>query len=843
MKSLLAVALGGVLSALPLYAEKVADTRFAKGRGFYDEPLKETVSTKTKGATLVYTLDGSDPRDSTTSKSSKSPVAIEIDPSSREGRPLSPGVILRAFAKKEGLEPSNVDTATYLFAEKVREQSHRSPGGGWPEDHRANRQVLIYGMNKEVVEDPRWKDQIVPALKAIPTMSIVSSLDNWFNSETGLYANPREQGKKTEIPGSLELIYPDGKKGFQVNTGIRIRGGYSASSRNPKHSYRFFFRKEYGDAKLKYPLFGKTGVDEFDKIDLRTSQNHSWAFENSKRNTFLRDIFCRDLQGKSGHHHTKSRYYHVYMNGMYWGLFMTQERAEARFGASYLGGDASDYDVIKAMGWMKPTEVTDGSIDLYRELFEKTLDWSGSTADYFALLGRKPDGSPDPDGKILVDPHNLIDYMLGIFYTGSNDEAAAWGGRSTNNFFCMVDHDEPAGFQFFRHDAEHSMDVGWEDRTAPATDAKFRRLEWFNGQTLHERLSKNEEYRLLFADHVQRHLFHNGAMTPANSIKQMKRRVAEVERAIPVEAARWGNTTNESPTQWRRNADYLLKNWLPVRRDKVVRQLQRRGLYPELAPPMVLSDGSPISRKVWQVAGEGTFSLKHEEVGEGQIHYTLDGSDPRAIGGGVSVAAKKGAAGNPIKIEGVVLKARTKSGDHWSALREVFFVRPIAKSALQISEIQYHTYDDQTGDRKTPEERFEFVETRNRSDSTIALTGVALTEGVYFQFPDGAVIKPGEHVAVAADPKAFKRRYGFSPVGKYLRSLSNGGETVTLSDVMGNEIDSVTYLDKAPWPSEADGSGRTLSRVDTKPSSEAGGVSEWRVSPQKDGTPGRKNTF
>ena len=173
----------------------------------------------------------------------------------------------------------------------------------------------------------------------------------------------------------------------------------------------------------------------------------------------------------------------------------------------------------------------------------------------------------------------------------------------------------------------------------------------------------------------------------------------------------------------------------------------------------------------------------------------------------------------------------------------MFFVRPIAKSALQISEIQYHTYDDQTGDRKTPEERFEFVETRNRSDSTIALTGVALTEGVYFQFPDGAVIKPGEHVAVAADPKAFKRRYGFSPVGKYLRSLSNGGETVTLSDVMGNEIDSVTYLDKAPWPSEADGSGRTLSRVDTKPSSEAGGVSEWRVSPQKDGTPGRKNTF
>ena len=195
-------------------------------------------------------------------------------------------------------------------------------------------------------------------------------------------------------------------------------------------------------------MFGKAGVDEFDKIDLRTAQNHSWAFENSKRNTFLRDIFCRDLQGISGHHHTKSNYYHAYMNGMYWGLFMTQERAEARFGASYFGGDAADFDVIKAMGWMKPTEVTDGTVDLFRELFEKTFDWSGSNADYFALLGRKPDGSPDPDGKVLVDPDNLIDYMLGIFYTGSNDEAAAWGGDPPIIFSAWLITTNRSGFNF-----------------------------------------------------------------------------------------------------------------------------------------------------------------------------------------------------------------------------------------------------------------------------------------------------------------------------------------------------------------------------------------------------------
>ena len=106
-------------------------------------------------------------------------------------------------------------------------------------------------------------------------------------------------------------------------------------------------------------------------------------------------------------------------------------------------------------------------------------------------------------------------------------------------------------------------------------------------------------------------------------------------------------------------------------------------------------------------------------------------------------------------------------------------------------------------------ERFEFVEIRNPGTEAVALTGVALTRGVYFQFPDGGIRwRPDGHTVVAADPKAFKSRYGFKPTGKYIRSLSNSGETVILSDAREMPIDSVTFSDKAPWPSEADGSGR-----------------------------------
>ena len=68
MKLHLSVALFGLLFATTLRAASVADTKFEHGRGFYETPFEETITTKTKGATLVYTLDGSDPRESATAR-------------------------------------------------------------------------------------------------------------------------------------------------------------------------------------------------------------------------------------------------------------------------------------------------------------------------------------------------------------------------------------------------------------------------------------------------------------------------------------------------------------------------------------------------------------------------------------------------------------------------------------------------------------------------------------------------------------------------------------------------------------------------------------------------------
>jgi len=85
MKLHLSVALFGLLFATTLRAASVADTKFEHGRGFYETPFEETITTKTKDASLIYTLDGSDSRESATALRGTNPVKVKIDPTSRDG--------------------------------------------------------------------------------------------------------------------------------------------------------------------------------------------------------------------------------------------------------------------------------------------------------------------------------------------------------------------------------------------------------------------------------------------------------------------------------------------------------------------------------------------------------------------------------------------------------------------------------------------------------------------------------------------------------------------------------------------------------------------------------------
>lgn len=320
------------------FVEYVDAPTISQDHGFYSGSFDVGISCDDEDAIIRYTTDGSDP---SMTNGEIYTGWITIDHTT----------CLRAIAYKAepGWLPSNIKTVTYLFIDDVIAQG-ATPPAGWPTSS-INGQVFDYGMDSKVLTDSRYADLIDDALLDIPSLSLVTDFANLFDSSSGIYVNAMQDGSLWERPVSVELLNPDGTEGFQIDGGIRIRGGMSRQSSNLKHSFRLYFRSEYGESKLNYPLFGDEGVDQFDKIDLRTGQNFSWHLGHSSslgNSTWLYDVFSRDAAGQMEQPYTRSRYYHLYINGLYWGLYQSEERPEARYAASYYGGDKEDYDAIKS---------------------------------------------------------------------------------------------------------------------------------------------------------------------------------------------------------------------------------------------------------------------------------------------------------------------------------------------------------------------------------------------------------------------------------------------------------------------------------------------------------------
>ena len=95
-----------------------------------------------------------------------------------------------------------------------------------------------------------------------------------------------------------------------------------------------------------------------------------------------------------GQPYTHGRYYHLYINGQYWGLYQTQERPEAGFAASYIGGEPEDYDVMKTVG-----AYTMGCRRHPRRLQPALAGGEGgfaTNAAYYRAKGSTPTARPTP---------------------------------------------------------------------------------------------------------------------------------------------------------------------------------------------------------------------------------------------------------------------------------------------------------------------------------------------------------------------------------------------------------------------------------------------------------------
>lgn len=792
----------------------VASPRVSRARGYLTSPTSITGNCPTPGAVLHYTLDGSLPSLTNGIHAPAGQIILN----------LTNTTLLRLIATKPGAIASPVVTHSYIFASRIAEQSRPAylgttwPGGA-PTDFEIDRRVINQALPNRTFEQ---------AMASIPTLSLVAPSADFFGP-AGIYANstyPPAAGPG-EIEASMEWIPAEGGDGFQEEAGVEIHGNITRDKGfTPKHSFNVIFRNRYGASQLRQTVFKDSPVDRFDRLVLRAGSTDTWPTINWDTSlvdgvqrwvrdeaSYVRDQWVRDAQLDMGQVSSHGSYVHLFISGYYWGLYNVCEHPNDSFAAAYYGGEKEDWDVLADFA-----EVHAGDKAAWDQMNGLAAQGLSTDAAYQKLQGRNPDGSRNPAYPVLLDVTNLIDYMILHIFIGADDwpNHNWWAARQRGP--------ESTGFKFFAWDQEISINS--TVRQSSSWGTVWAEADVADTPTFaYARCRANAEFRQLFADRVQLHLFNTGALSISNNLRRWDARMSEVDRAVVAESARWGDYRRpEKPytreVEWLSSNAWMRAVFFPSNHIVALRRFSNAGLYPKV--------GAPAFSQFGGVVNAGYLLVITHTNTTGAILYTSDGTDPRLRGGAISTKALVYSA--PVNIlQGVTISARVRQGTNWSALVSARFAPAQDLSGLQISELMYHP-ESPSG---TDPDDFEFLEIHNAGSHPLDLSGFSFTEGIRFTFTNNSTLAAGGYAVLVRNPASFALRYpGIAMAGRYDGRLSDAGEPITLSSADGAPVLTVEYSDSVAWPRLADGGGFSLVRDESV-------AVGWRSSTRRGGSPGR----
>ena len=841
--------------------------------GFQNAPVLLALSSDTPNATIYYTLDGRLPKPENLGRG----TALYSEPLYIAGTST-----IRAIALRADMNASPVSTWTYLFLSSALSQPQdldttRFPAhwGFYQEEFLSGDPVPAdYAMDKNVVEDPRTSGRIAQDLLNLPSISVVLPPEELFGRDAGIYSNPLKAGRDWERRASVEFIDPQGRSWpyTQVDAGIRIAGGWS---RKPdvmlKHSFSLHFRSAYGAKRLRLPLFEEGAVASFDSLRLRAGQADSMLYFPTK-GSYVHDQWGRKTAQAMGHSSARSRYVHLYLNGLYWGLYDLSEEPTAAFAEDHLGGDESDYDVIKGHaieyvehGHRKVRagyEVEDGNAEAFERLLA-LLDTDPSNADPSLLAQMES----------LVDLDQHAEYSLIQMYAANDD----WTDK---NWRAIRPRNDYGRFEFLIWDIERGVFL--RDRhpgcgrpsdstcdSWPVGDQRIRNV----GNTSFSPgvmgilgwLKHFPDFRMRFADRAREQLFGEGELVESKVRKRYAELYRQVESGIVGESARWGDvvaaprTRNENLWIWNlfanetrdgvqrvdphfaRERDRILNRAIPQRGRILIEQLCESGLYPPVA--------GLISEVRQTEGGAQAVHIRPDpggcpnEATTGTIFYTLDGRDPRQANTGRPGLFWDGSPdpsalvySDPLAVSGYMhLRARQASLQNgvwiWGPITEFRIGRP----RLVISEIMYHP--QAAGDESAAGP--EFLELRNLENAPVDLS-LARFSGITITLPTDTLLPPRGMLVLSEDSQGLRQSYGRNIQSlQYKGRLANGGEEIKLVDAQGRQLLRQSYDDEGLWPIAADGLGYSLVLRDID--SDPRPASAWRASAELGGSPGEED--
>lgn len=603
-----------------------AQPQYNRPHGLYTNLVRVTITPSEAGAPIHYTLDGSTP--------------TTDSPRYTETLKFTETTILRSIEDWGDGTTSPVTTASYIFPSSVVNQ--QGTPDGYPTEWGAFCQIdgtapAYYDMFRGFDNQKQADLMVTEGLYQLPILSLVTDKEHLFSHERdsvkgGIYIHTGTPvgdgiGRGWERPVSAELIGGPEGHDMTVDCGIVIHGGHGRlPEKNPKHSFRLKFKEEYGPGTLTYPLFGEGAPVKFNQLVLRCHFGNSWQHHNQSYRTraqYTRDMWARTTQRRLGHTAVEGAYVHLFLNGLYWGLYNIAERIDDRFCKEHLGGKRDDYDVIKIEEELGDiADASEGNLDAWNAMIS-IAQRANTNEGYFALQGMNAQGERIDSMEVMLDIDGFIDYMLINQYAGNND----WDGH---NWYALRRRGAGSdGFHFLCWDSEQIFEGVGDNRldlnNAGKPTGIFRQL------------IQNIPFRRRYIDRAYELLVApGGQLTEEKVIEVWDSLYAIIDTALYAESARWGNYRREvHPYSSRGNrfrvAPYyldernrLLTKYFPIRSAELISQLRKKHWYPQetVAPTLLVNGTDTIMTDTLYT--DDTLTMEGPYV----IVYTTDGTAP-----------------------------------------------------------------------------------------------------------------------------------------------------------------------------------------------------------------------
>jgi autotransporter-associated beta strand protein len=603
-------------NAGPYLAASPPPPLFSVASGFHDLPVSLSITTETPNATIHYTLDGREPG--------------PADPVFQTAISLSSNTVVRARVFTTDSQPSRATTSTYLFNQPAQLRSLPAIMlGGDPG-------VVFYGPNASGGKFPKGE-----GIFSIKGGTYIN--EDWESGgDQNAFHFPKMRGRCTEKPTSFEYLPLSGTP-LAMEAGLRISGSLYARPKyqlttapentfsnwdyKRKPSLKLSFRSEFDKNTLKYPFFPGSPVYKFENLRIR-------AGKNDIDTPFLKDELLRRIFLATGQKGSVGTFTTMFINGVYKGYFNLCEELDEGFMKQHHDSDAS-WDVLEY------DEFNSGDPLRWNEMLGYLRNADLTSVDGYAGVHNH------------LDVDNFIDYIL------VNAFAATWDWPN-NNWVAARERTAAGRWRFYLWDAEggfgiYDRPIDHNSFTQDLVIGDPKQSPDRQLPAIYTLLRQSPEFRLRFADRIQRQMFHNGALTKARiqSIYEPLR-----DAINPVMQHTIGRPVDEG----------FYNTWIAddTRRNLFFGQLVGENLWPATRAPVFSSGGGEVS--------DGFALVITNPNADGMIYYTTDGTDPRLPGG--TVFGKAYSA--PVVIHAntkVLARVRTTAGN-WSPVREADFFFP-----------------------------------------------------------------------------------------------------------------------------------------------------------------------